>query len=137
MNDLERFALLQSNDPTQSTISDYGVGRRSGQGPLMEDMGYVTPMSSRPGLTFASNATNALAMAALTRILTEAPGVLKATAAVPAYFSANLGVDAFRNYQQMTGDHRLQRRQSAWEMLMDAAARPTQQTPFNRGGGTY
>lgn len=127
------MAYLTSNDPAPSTSYDYEVNRRRGGDPLMQDISGVTPMRSDPGLGMAANGTNAAFMATIARMLMEAPGLVKATAAVPAVYAADYGMDAFRNYQQLQGTHPMQERQKVWEMLLEAAVRPTQSTPFRRG----
>lgn len=133
LTDQERMALLRSNDPTQSTSYDYEVNRGRGGDPLMQDIGGVTPMTRYPLSDLPQNATKATMMAALARLLMDAPGALKATAAVPAFYSADYGMDAYRNYQQMQGTHPMQQREDAWRRQMEAAGRPTQETPFRRG----
>lgn len=136
INDLMRMAQLQSNDPTLSTAYDYEVNRRAGGSPLMQDISGVTPMGY-PMSDLPGNLTKASLYATIARLLMDAPGALKATAAVPAYYGVESGMDAFRNYQQLQGTHPMQQRESAWRTLMEAAQRPTSQTPFNRGGGAY
>lgn len=127
------MAYLTSNDPTLSTSYDYEANRRRGGSPLMQDISGVTPMTPYPMSDLPGNATKATLLATIARLLMDAPGPLKATAAVPAFYAADSGMDAFRNYQQLQGTHPMQQRQSAWELLMEAAQRPTQSTPFRRG----
>lgn len=133
MNELQRLALLQSNDPTPTGIMDYWRDRDV----TRQDLSGMDPLSSSPRQDLAINASKAALYASIARMLADAPGPLKALSIPPAFLGADSGVSAYRNYQQTQGAHPMQMRESAWRQLLQAAQQMTQQSPFNRGGGTY
>lgn len=130
------MAALMANDPTPTDVWDYYQSRSNmnpqSRSPLMQDMNGMYPMSERPGMDLAVNGTQAALYALIARMMSDAPGPLKAAMLPAGYMALDSGGQAIRNYQQLQGTHPMQKRQSAWEHLMDAAARSTPQTGFDR-----